>query len=169
MAHYFNNPLNIYLFIILLSLIFLLFLSLTIQATSKTILRAEFNNVQIVGKPDIILRKKDTLIPVEYKNMNKPHFIYDSHKLQLYTYIYLLEKTKNISVPYGILKYNDAEVKIKNSHMIRKKWESTVESLIKMQNSGNRKRNHNNKRKCEKCEFSVLCPDSLSQGGRSRT
>ena len=63
----------------------------------------------LAGKPDLILRRGDQMIPVELKSTPGPERPYPSHVLQLAAYCLLIEENYGIRPEYGILRYRDRE------------------------------------------------------------
>jgi CRISPR/Cas system-associated exonuclease Cas4 (RecB family) len=63
----------------------------------------------LVGRPDEILRLADGRhVPVEVKSRASPRRgVPDSHRLQLYAYLALLDDQPNGPPPFGILRYGD--------------------------------------------------------------
>ncbi len=61
-------------------------------------------NVLLAGKPDTILVVEDEYVPIELKIRDPPKQPFDSHKMQVIAYCYLLEEN-GYRVSYGVLKY----------------------------------------------------------------
>jgi len=142
--------------------VFILFLNaLGYNLPGKKPMSALFNGAIIVGKPDAVKKHRGSFIPIEYKSRSISNEPFDSHILQLYTYIFLLEKTKGVVVPYGILKYKNREFKIKNEPKLRAMWEATVNEMIVSQKKFKFKRNHNHVNKCRACEYQNICEERL--------
>ncbi|MCI4320080.1 MAG: Dna2/Cas4 domain-containing protein [Thermoplasmata archaeon] len=63
----------------------------------------------LVGRPDELLRLSDgRLVPVEVKSRSFPRRgVPESHRLQVYAYLALLEDRSTAPPPFGLLRYGD--------------------------------------------------------------
>jgi CRISPR-associated exonuclease Cas4 len=60
--------------------------------------------LQLVGRPDRIIRDSDTLIPEEWKSSKR---INQGHRLQLGAYFLLIEEEFGVRPPYGVVVLGD--------------------------------------------------------------
>jgi len=116
---------------------------------------------KIAGKPDYIIKKNNTYIPVELKNsrQNQPQ---KNHIYQLAAYCQLLEENYGDFVPYGVLVYNNThQYKIPFDPKIRFDLETTLKKMRGLLNNKKVKRNHNEPNKCINCSMKNYCYDKL--------
>ena len=73
--------------------------------------------LRLSGRPDRIIRKGKTLIPIEKKSGRKVH---DPHRVQLGIYFLLMEDITGKRPPYGFIALADGrEVKVRNTARLR--------------------------------------------------
>lgn len=81
-------------------------------------------SLPLLGKPDYLLQKGKTIIPVEVKTGKTPPEPYKNHVMQLIAYCHLVEEKFHVRPAHGILKYPEKEFVIaysKDSEDILKK------------------------------------------------
>lgn len=119
------------------------------------------NRYRITGKPDYVIKNKNSFIPIELKS----GFFYTpqkNHILQLAAYCQLLEENYEGFVPYGFLVYsNKSKFKIAFDPKIRFELESTVKEIRNKMKTGTIKRNHNDSFKCKNCSMRLNCDFKL--------
>ena len=69
------------------------------------------NKHRLKGRPDLLLKQGNVIIPVEVKTGKTPTRPYDSHVMQLVAYCVLVEENYGIRPPYGIIRYPSANLK----------------------------------------------------------
>lgn len=117
---------------------------------------------RIAGKPDYIIKKNDSYIPVELKTgrNNKPK---KNHIFQLASYCHLLEENYGTFVPYGILVYNNQRsYEIKYNPRVRYELESTIKKMRQAIKTGSIVRNHNNILRCKNCSMKKYCKEKVT-------
>lgn len=116
-------------------------------------------NYGISGKPDMVVRKGNTLIPYEYKTTDarKPR---DGHIYQMVAYFVILEDLyPDRDIPYGVLKYRNEAFRIEN---IDENKEKLIRVLRDMRNQyGEPERNHVQTGRCFHCSFNEICQQKL--------
>lgn len=126
-------------------------------ATHGRILRSL--NYGLSGKPDMVVRKRNTLIPYEYKTTDAktPR---DGHIYQMVAYFLILEDLyPNMDVPYGVLKYKNQAFRIEN---IDENKERLLRIVGRMRSDyGEPERNHSSSGRCFKCSFNEICEQKL--------
>jgi len=120
------------------------------------------HHYKLIGKPDYIIYKEGSIIPVEIKSskltMHKP---YTSHLIQLIAYCYLIEQTYSFTPPYGELHYPNKQFKI-FYHLKNKKFLlDTLQLIQRKKKEKTINRNHNNLAKCSHCGYRSICDQSL--------
>ncbi len=76
---------------------------------------------RLSGKPDYLVRVKDGVAPVELKSSQSPSSgrPYDGHLFQLAAYCLLVEDVCRVSVPYGLVKYEDRTIRVEYTPSLR--------------------------------------------------
>ncbi len=116
----------------------------------------------LVGKPDYIVEKDGSLIPVEVKSHPAPRIPYRSHRFQLLAYCLLLEENTGTAPPYGILKYKDRDFKIEYDEEARKSLLQIMDEIRASAGSKAPLPKHNNPSKCARCPYREICEVSLT-------
>ncbi|KYK24883.1 hypothetical protein AYK24_05705 [Thermoplasmatales archaeon SG8-52-4] len=116
---------------------------------------------RITGKPDYIVKRNKSYIPVEVKTgkYNKP---LKNHIFQLAGYCHLLEENFGGFVPYGILVYgNNNSYTIPFDPKTRFELESTLKNMRNIMRTKSINRNHNEVYKCKNCSMRLYCNNKL--------
>src|SRR5271167_2177485 len=76
---------------------------------------------RLSGKPDYLVRVKDGVPPVELKSSQSPSsgHPYDGHLFQLAAYCLLVEDVCRVSVPYGLIRYEDRTIRVEYTPSLR--------------------------------------------------
>lgn len=126
-----------------------------------TVLKSQRHKLS--GKPDMVVRNGNSLIPYEYKS-SRATVPRDGHLLQMAAYFLILEENyPQLSVPYGVIKYEGSAFKVKNTMKLRTDLLYTMEVMRMTGNMPVRK--HTNPRRCMSCSFRQSCPQSLINNG----
>ncbi len=72
----------------------------------------ESSLLPLIGKPDYLIKKKKSIIPIEIKTGKTPLTPYKNHVMQLIAYCHLVEENYGMRPTYGILKYPQKEFAI---------------------------------------------------------
>jgi CRISPR-associated exonuclease Cas4 len=73
--------------------------------------------LQLVGRPDRIVRQGETLIPEEWKSSKR---VNHGHRLQLGAYFLLIEEAYGVRPPFGVVVLSDgSRVEVKNTEKLR--------------------------------------------------
>ena len=91
------------------------------------VLRSETYGIS--GKPDLLLRDGDQLVPVELKSYNAPADPYASNLMQLAAYFLLIEENYDARPDYSIIQYADEAVRVENSGSLRKQLLRTTSRM----------------------------------------
>ena len=126
------------------------------------------HTLSLVGRPDYLIEVEDGVVPVEAKSTNCPPGgrPYDSHVAQLAAYCLLVEEVLGSSVPYGVVKYRDREVRVEYTDELREHTLALVEEMKQdMQASAEGRevhRSHDDPRRCAGCSLRDVCTESLA-------
>ncbi|MBD3227236.1 MAG: CRISPR-associated protein Cas4 [Candidatus Lokiarchaeota archaeon] len=112
------------------------------------------------GKPDYIMKNKESLIPVEIKsgNNSKPQ---KNHVLQLACYCQIIEDFYSSFTPYGILIYPNSDYKIIFNPKLRFDLENIINEMRASLKKNYIERNHDNLMKCKNCSIRNYCNQKL--------
>lgn len=120
------------------------------------------SQIGLSGKPDYILKRDDTVIPVEVKSSKIAQAPYDSHIFQLAAYCRLVENHYKLRPPYGILHYPNRTFRIDYTTNLES---DLLDLLIDMRAKANRKmvqRSHDSTQRCTRCGYQPHCDQKLS-------
>ena len=117
------------------------------------------HRLKISGKPDMILRKGNLIIPMEYKS-TRAETPRTGHILQMAAYFAILEANfPGKMVNYGILEYSGNKFKIRNTEELRTKLITVLREMRSV--NGIPERKHHNSGKCFRCSFNESCQQNL--------
>jgi CRISPR-associated exonuclease Cas4 len=128
--------------------------------------------LELVGRPDYLIEAEGGVVPVEVKSTASPPGgrPYDSHLAQLAAYCLLVEDVLGATVPYGLVKYRDREVRVEYTHEMRERALALVEELKADMNASAEgrevHRSHEDPRRCAGCSLRDVCTQSLAAGDR---
>lgn len=126
--------------------------------------------LELVGRPDYLVEADGGVVPVEAKSTNCPASgrPYDSHLAQLAAYCLLVEDVLGATVPYGLVKYRDREVRVEYTGEMREQALSLIEELKADMNASAEgrevHRSHDDPRRCAGCSLRDVCTESLATG-----
>ena len=115
----------------------------------------------LTGRPDYLVQRGRSRIPVEVKSGHAPKNPHRSHVLQLAAYCLLVEITMGKRPPYGILKYTDSAYKLPYNNALQQDLIITLEALRNAQDSSP-DRSHNSPGRCQACGYLSSCDQSLA-------
>jgi CRISPR-associated exonuclease Cas4 len=122
----------------------------------------------LVGRPDYLIETEGGVVPVEAKSTNCPPGgrPYDSHVAQLAAYCLLVEDVLGHTVPYGVVKYRDREVRVEYTDELREHALALIEKMKEdMRASAEGRevhRSHDDTRRCAACSLRDVCTESLA-------
>lgn len=124
--------------------------------------------LELVGRPDYLIEAEGGVVPVEVKSTNCPPNgrPYDSHLAQFAAYCLLVEDVLGASVPYGLVKYRDREVRVEYTGEMREQALALIEEMkADMDASADGEeihRSHDDARRCGGCSLRDVCTESLA-------
>jgi CRISPR-associated exonuclease Cas4 len=115
------------------------------------------------GRPDYLVRTPDGIVPVEAKSTMRPASgrAYDSHIFQLAAYCLLVEDTIGAHVPYGIIRYADAEILIDYTPELKDELLELLDEMREARYAEEVHRSHNEARRCSNCSMREICDEAL--------
>src|ERR1051326_1644163 len=118
---------------------------------------------RLSGKPDYLVRVKDGVAPVELKSGQSPSSgcPYDGHLFQLAACCVLVEDICRVSVPYGLVQYEDRTVRVEFTPSLRATLLALLDEIRTAKHCGECHINHHQPSKCRSCGFRSVCQESL--------
>lgn len=118
---------------------------------------------RLTGKPDYLVRVEDGIAPVELKSSRSPSSgrPYDGHLFQLAAYCLLVEDVCRVSVPYGLIRYEDRSIRVDYTPSLRASLLALVDEMRAAKRDEECHINHNQPSKCRSCGFRSDCGESL--------
>ncbi len=114
------------------------------------------------GRPNQIVIIDQEFIPVEQKSGKPPRFPHDSHKLQVLSYLKLVESSTGHTPSYGVINYGNEKVfKVLWNNENRQLLETRIKEIHQAMVSGETHRNHERIGKCKNCSRAHACPERL--------
>jgi CRISPR-associated exonuclease Cas4 len=121
----------------------------------------------LVGRPDYLIKAEGGVVPVEAKSSACPPGgrPYDSHVAQLAAYCLLVEEVLGATVPYGVVKYRDREVRVEYTDELRGQALALIDEMKHDMNASadgeEVHRSHDDPRRCAGCSLRDVCTESL--------
>ncbi len=120
-----------------------------------------FNKIYATGKPDLIIRNKDTntFIPLDYKTSLS---FFNSMRFQLYHYCYILQEY-DPNIPYlGALKSKKLDTILLNLNTLNLDWKQVINKIILIKGGGISEKKIVREdirwtKECRKCFFQSTC------------
>ena len=124
--------------------------------------------LRLVGRPDYLIEAEGGVVPVEVKSTASPAGgrPYDSHLAQLAAYCLLVEDVLGATVPYGLVKYRDREVRVEYTPELRERALALMaemnEDMRAAADGQEVHRSHDDPRRCAGCSLRDVCTESLA-------
>ncbi|MDP2965470.1 MAG: Dna2/Cas4 domain-containing protein [Pelolinea sp.] len=115
----------------------------------------------LTGKPDYLIRRSQTTIPVEVKSMWAPREPYDSHVLQLGAYCLLADRHFGQRPDYGLLRYRNRTFKIPFTSALEEEVLETIQTIRGYKELDEVCRSHDQPNRCARCGFRERCDQRL--------
>jgi len=134
-----------------------------VDAGRPATLRSE--RYRLVGRPDELRQRPDgRLVPVEVKSRaTPPSGPAPSHVVQVRAYCLLVEESTGSPPPYGILRYSDAEFRVRWDERARRELLELRRELLAPYDG----RATPSRAKCARCPWVAVC-DARATGARGR-
>lgn len=117
--------------------------------------------IPLQGRPDYVVQRNGSFVPVEVKSGRTPRRPYDSHVQQLAAYCYLVGETKGMRPEFGVLSYPQANYEVPYTRALEDEMLKNVLRIQLAQRTGEAHRSHENPRRCAGCSRRVGCPERL--------
>jgi CRISPR-associated exonuclease Cas4 len=118
--------------------------------------------LNLVGRPDYLVRKGDDLIPVEVKSGRTPAKPYDSHVYQLAAYCALVARHYGRRPTHGLIRYPDRSFRVEFTPQL----ENDLLNLLNDMHPAKHRseplpRSHHQAARCHACGYLEVCDQSL--------
>lgn len=114
------------------------------------------------GRPDYVLETEGGMVPVEVKTGNTPPKPYESHVMQVATYLRLLEVSTHRRPEYGLITYPEGVFRVDWNEQNEQKLRDTVARIEAARAAGKADRDHNHKGRCLGCARRGSCDQRLA-------
>ena len=118
--------------------------------------------LRLKGKPDLLVRQGESIIPIDKKPGRKPSKPYLSQTMQLAAYCALVETTYNVRPPHGVLRFDDGDVEIPYTLTLEARLVTTLNQMRAAKTAQRVERSHRSVAKCRACGFRERCLERLS-------
>jgi CRISPR-associated exonuclease Cas4 len=117
--------------------------------------------LNLVGRPDYLIREGDHLVPVEVKSGRSPKQPYDSHIYQLAAYCLLVARAYGQRPSHGLIRYPQRSFKVNFTEELETKLLSLLEEIKAKRGSLDVSRSHQQAARCRACGYLQICDQSL--------
>jgi CRISPR-associated exonuclease Cas4 len=128
-------------------------------------------DVNLAGKPDYLVRRWRTVLPVEVKAGAAPPEPYHNHVLQLAAYCLLIEAAYGVRPPYGLIHYrrvrphSDRTFAVQYTARLERELLDTLDWMRQDLRDGRRSsppdRSHDDPLRCRACGYAAHCDQRL--------
>lgn len=115
----------------------------------------------LTGKPDYVLQRGNTLIPVEVKPTRTATAPYESDLLQLAAYCLLIAETSDHPPPYGLLRYANHTFRLDYTPAVEAELLAVLDDMRAGLRAQTEHRSHNDPARCAACSFATQCDEAL--------
>lgn len=114
------------------------------------------------GKPDLLLKQKGFIIPVDKKPGRRRSRPYASQTMQLAAYCALVEAVHGVRPPHGIIRYNDGDTEVPFTPQLEARLSTVLERMQSIKRGAEAHRSHASPGKCRSCGFNAVCDERLA-------
>jgi CRISPR-associated exonuclease Cas4 len=118
-------------------------------------------SLNLTGRPDYLVKRHGSWIPVEVKSGWSPPVPYESHILQLAAYCILVERATGKRPPYGIIKYRNRSFEIEYTPQVENDLLNILVEMRSQMRKGEASRSHETAARCMRCGFRSRCDQVL--------
>jgi len=117
--------------------------------------------LNLVGRPDYLIREGDQLVPVEVKSGRSPKQPYESHIYQLAAYCLLVARAYGQRPSHGLIRYPQRSFKVNFTEELETKLLNLLDEIKRKQESSDVPRSHQQTARCRACGYLQICDQSL--------
>jgi CRISPR-associated exonuclease Cas4 len=116
--------------------------------------------VNLTGRPDYLVEKSGSLVPVEIKSGRTPLRPYPSHALQLAAYCRLVHAEYGVRPPYGIVRYPDKAFTVDYTASLENQLLDVLAEMRRAERQAP-DRSHHAANRCLACGYREVCDQAL--------
>jgi len=117
--------------------------------------------LNLVGRPDYLIREGENLVPIEVKSGRSPKQPYESHIYQLAAYCLLVAKAFGQRPSHGLIRYPQRSFKVNFTIELEAKLLSLLDEIRVQRDSKDVARSHQQAARCRACGYLQVCDQSL--------
>jgi CRISPR-associated exonuclease Cas4 len=117
--------------------------------------------IGLTGRPDYLVKKGKSTIPVEVKSGRTPHAPYDSHIFQVAAYCLLVARDLGVRPPYGIIHYPKRTFAVDFTEALESALLDLLRDMRAMERKKKVLRSHDETPRCANCGYLSQCDESL--------
>ena len=117
--------------------------------------------LNLVGRPDYLIREGENLVPVEVKSGRSPKRPYESHIYQLAAYCLLVAKQFGQRPSHGLIRYPQRSFKVNFTEELEARLLSLLDEIRTQRSSKDVARSHQQTARCRACGYLQVCDQSL--------
>jgi CRISPR-associated exonuclease Cas4 len=118
--------------------------------------------LQLAGKPDYLVRQRDSIIPVEVKSgqapAGGPHL---GHIYQLAAYCALVAEAYGRRPAYGLIQYADHTLAVSYTRELEAELRALLADMRADAEAGDVARSHDSAARCRACGYREVCDEAL--------
>jgi CRISPR/Cas system-associated exonuclease Cas4 (RecB family) len=114
------------------------------------------------GAPDYVLQTQHGMVPVEVKTGMTPKRPFESHVLQVASYLQLLETMTGAAPEYGLLTYPEGTFRVGWDDALRTRLHAALARMAAAQAAGKADRDHSEPGRCRGCARRDACAQRLA-------
>ncbi len=121
-------------------------------------------SVRLRGRPDILVRRGEAIIPVELKTGRTPATPHRGHALQTLAYCLLVEEHYGVRPTHGLLRYPEREFRIPYDAAGERALRAVVAEIARAKAAGQvQPRDHRQPGRCAACGHRDRCAERLDR------
>lgn len=117
--------------------------------------------LNLVGRPDYLIREDGSLVPVEVKSGRSPKQPYESHIYQLAAYCILVARNYGQRPNHGLIRYPQRSFKVNFTEELERRVLSLLEEIRIKREKQDVPRSHQQPARCRACGYLQICDQSL--------
>lgn len=118
-------------------------------------------DLDLVGRPDYLLRTAEGLVPVEVKSGRTPHRPYESHIYQLAAYCALVERSYGERPSHGLIRYEQRNFEIEYTPELESGLLRVLDEMRADFGRAEVNRSHQQAARCRSCGYLSRCEQAL--------
>ncbi len=118
----------------------------------------------LTGKPDYLVAQGDGVLPVEVKSGWAPPSPREGHLFQLAAYCLLVERTRGLRPPYGLIHYRNRTFAVDYTPELEARLLALLADIHRLERQPAVHRSHEEPSRCAPCGYRGMCEEKLTEG-----